>query len=244
MDINIYALICTRSKDLSPTAQKLVSYLSRANIKVKLIVGAKSIYSGYSRTVKKINPNPNDIIILCHDDIEIISSPESFKEVLISETLKQDTGFIGVAGTTKLSESGVWWDQRLWKLEVNIKNQQYDTYDSPHRGFVLHGKDIKTSASTYYGVYGRVVVLDGLFLAATAKTIEKVGLDKPSYFEGEWDFYDIHYTYSAHKQKLKNKTVPIFILHNSLGELAGRDSWHKNRLAFINQNKTKFPIIC
>ena len=231
MDISIYALICTRTKALSPTTQKLTSYLSRANIKVKLIVGAKSIYSGYSNTIKKINPNPNDIIILCYDDIEILSNPESFKEILIRETLKQDTGFIGVAGTTKLSNSAVWWDQDLWR-------QQF------HRGFVLHGKDTKNAAPTYYGAYDQVVVLDGLFLAASAKTINKVGLNKPDIFEGDWDFYDIHYTYKAHKLKLKNKTAPIFILHNSLGELVGRDSWHKNRQAFIEQNKTKFPLTC
>jgi len=244
MDISIYAIICTRSKALSTTTHKLVSYLSRANIKVKLIVGSKSIYSGYANAVKKINPNPNDIIILCHDDIEILSSPESFKEILLRETLKQDTGFIGVAGTTKLFESAVWWDQNVWGQQAKINNQEYETYISPHRGFVLHGKDAQNSSPTYYGAYEQVVVLDGVFLAATAKTIEKVGMEKPSYFDGEWDFYDIHYTYSAHKQNLKNKAVPIFIIHNSIGELAGRDSWHKNRQAFIEQNKTQFPITC
>jgi len=36
--------------------------------------------------------------------------------------------------------------------------------------------------------------------------------------------------------------APIHILHNSPGELAGRESWMQNRIAFINNHK--FPITC
>ena len=83
--------------------------------------------------------------------------------------------------------------------------------------------------------------MDGLFLAATVKTLRKVGLEKPEYFPGEWDFYDIHYTVTARKQGWRNFTVPLFIKHESRGELVGRDSWHKNREAFIKN--TSLPIV-
>jgi len=83
-------------------------------------------------------------------------------------------------------------------------------------------------------------VLDGLFLAARAKVIRDIGLQKPEYFEGEWDFYDIHYTSKAFLQGYINKVLDMNILHNSRGELVGRDSWHKNRLAFIE--KTDLPL--
>ena len=35
---------------------------------------------------------------------------------------------------------------------------------------------------------------------------------------------------------------PISIIHDSSGELVGRDSWHKNREAFIHN--VKLPLSC
>jgi hypothetical protein len=55
-----------------------------------------------------------------------------------------------------------------------------------------------------------------------------------------WDFYDIHYTTTAHHLGFENHTVPVDLIHHSNGELVGRDSWHKNRKAFIAN--TKLPI--
>ena len=76
--------------------------------------------------------------------------------------------------------------------------------------------------------------MDGVFLAATIKTLRSIQLTKPAAFQGAWDFYDIFYTFQTHLKNKKNYTVPIQIRHESIGELAGRDSWHKNREAFIN----------
>ena len=85
-----------------------------------------------------------------------------------------------------------------------------------------------------------MAVLDGLFLAAKRRVLDDIKLSKPEYFEGEWDFYDIHYTSQAFLKGYTNKVMDINILHNSIGELVGRDSWHKNREAFIANNQ--FPI--
>jgi hypothetical protein len=73
-------------------------------------------------------------------------------------------------------------------------------------------------------------------LAAKPKVIEDVGLSRPEFFEGEWDFYDIHYTTQAHLKGYSNQVIDLNILHNSRGELVGRESWHKNREAFIANN--------
>jgi len=224
----IYAFICTRSKNFNDTTKKLSSYLSRAGIKTKFLVGQKSIFSGYSNAFKKFNIQDNDVVILCHDDIEILNDPDIFKNIIVQTCLQRETGFIGVAGTTHLSKDAVWWNRELWQ-------------QGKHRGYVFHGSDVLTADSTYYGPPGQVVAMDGLFLAARGSVLREVGLDKPDNFEGDWDFYDIHYTVSAHKKKYKNKVVPISILHNSHGELAGRESWHKNRQAFIQSNQ--LPIL-
>ena len=225
--MNTYAFICTREKGPTVTRNNLTHYLSRAGVQVKLLVGQDSIFSGYKKAFELTKPDPTDIIILCHDDIEILSDIKIFKNALETHLSQYKSGFAGVAGTTFLDKDAVWWNHDRWKAGL-------------HRGHVFHGKSPYEYDNTYYGPPAQVVAMDGLFLAAPAKTLEKVGLDKPEYFEGEWDFYDIHYTTKAHQMGLINKVVPIMVLHNSFGELAGRDSWHRNREAFV-QN-TDLPI--
>lgn len=225
--MNIYAFICTRTKDFSPTLKDLISYLSRAGVKPTILVNQKSIYTGYKKAFKSVDVEDDDICIMCHDDIKIFNDPKEFTSILLEKLYKNTTGFVGVAGTTYLSEDAVWWNKSLW-------NQ------GKHSGLVFHVQD-NILETTFYGNYREVVCLDGLFLATTGRVLNKIGLAKPSYFEGEWDFYDIHYTITARKQGLRNFTVPLFIKHESIGELVGRDSWHKNREAFIKN--TPLPIV-
>jgi len=227
--MKIYAFICTRQELLPNYTQQLVSYLSRCKIDVNLLVNKESIFDAYKEAVEGTLINDNDIVIFCHDDIEILMDPQQFINVLIKASRKTNSGFLGPAGTTHLSEDAVWWNQTMWAQQK-------------HKGFVVHGDTLSTSEYTYYGNPGRVVCLDGLFLAIAGKSLKKLNLDKPYYFEGEWDFYDIHYTTQAHKKGLYNTVEPIFILHRSRGELVGRDSWHKNRIAFIEATSLPMSI--
>ena len=220
-----YAFICTRDKICSPTLKKLLEYLASVDVSIKLLISQNSIFSGYEKVFNSIKPDDDDIIILCHDDIEILTPKETFNTLLQVE-LNKKTGFIGVAGTTLLGTDAVWWNHKLWTKGY-------------HRGQVFHLMD-KSVEKTYYGEPGEVVVMDGLFLAARASTIKDVGLAKPDYFEGEWDFYDIHYTSKAYHLGYENKVIPLGVLHNSIGELVGRTSWHKNREAFIK--KVPLPL--
>ena len=193
-----------------------------------LMCKQKSIFDAYKQAFDKVNPNPEDLFIFCHDDIEIHEAPEDFVKKIQEETKDDDVGFIGPAGTTDLGTNAVWWDREKWRA-------------GKHRGRVYHvHPDQNYPVDTLYGFPGNVVALDGLFLAARAKTIQRVGLEKPEYFEGEWDFYNIHYTTKAFQLGYTNKAVDIKIIHHSLGELVGRDSWHKNREAFIS--KTELPL--
>jgi len=226
--MKIYAFICTRQEPLPDYTQKLLTYLSRCKIDVNMLIGKKSIFEAYKEGVDNIILNDNDVVIFCHDDIEIVMDPQKFVDVIVKASRENNSGFFGPAGTTHLSESAVWWDHSLWA-------------QGKHRGLVLHGKDIKAAEYTYYGNPGRVVCLDGLFLAIQGKALKKLDLSKPDYFEGDWDYYDIHYTIQAHQKGLYNTVEPIFMIHHSRGELAGRDSWHKNREAFIQ--RTDLPIV-
>ena len=228
--MNIHAIICTRSKtQITKTLHDLLSFLSRCEVKTNVVVGSKSIFDAYKNTFNKIKADPDDIVIFCHDDIEIKESESDFKTKLSKLFEQSDkTGFVGPAGTTFLSQNAVWWDHELWRQGF-------------HRGKVYHINPKREIYSTDYGPPADVVVLDGLFLAAKASAIEDIGLSKPQYFEGEWDFYDIHYTSKAFLMGYTNKILDIAIIHHSNGELVGRESWHKNREAFVKN--TKLPLM-
>ena len=225
--MKFFAIICTRDKNLKEVTSNLVSTLSSYKVDVKLLANQESIFKAYKKGLKKCKANPDDIIILCHDDIKILSTYPQFIAAL-SKCVWKKTGIVGPAGTTKLEKDAVWWNQERWQAGY-------------HRGFVKHySKEHQNVHDTLYGPHGQVIALDGLFLAARKDVWEKVELQKPNYFEGEWDFYDIHYTTKAHLLGYKNYTVPVEMIHYSRGELVGRDSWHKNREAFIAN--TNFPI--
>ena len=225
--MKIFSIICTRDKNLSPITSKLVHTLSSYGVEVKLLVNQKSIFEAYEKGLKACDADNEDIIIYCHDDIEIKTPHLTFIAALAKCTEKE-VGIIGPAGTTFLGQDAVWWNHENWQAGY-------------HRGLVSHlNKEKGEIYGTHYGPHGQVVALDGLFLAARKEVWETVGLTKPTYFEGNWDFYDIHYTTQAHCLGFKNYTVPIDMVHHSSGELVGRDSWLNNRKSFITQ--TNLPI--
>lgn len=216
--MKIYAVICTRDKNLSPITKKLVSKLSSLPAKVMVMANQKSIFSGYKKAFDLVNPKETDIFILCHDDIEI---NENSKDILnaINIVNAEGFGFAGVAGTKFLGIDAVWWHQGRWQKGL-------------HSGKVYHVGEEGEPYPTDYGPPSKVVVLDGLFLVASAKTLKEVGLEKPPYLTGGWDFYDLHYTITSHKKGFNNVTIPLEIVHHSSGELVGRKGWNENRLAF------------
>jgi len=233
--MKIYSIACTRDKDISGSSLKYENFCKMVGVDHKWLVGEKSIFDAYEREIINFLNDPkikeDDVLILCHDDIEIWDNPIDFFDSLKIATL-DDTGFVGVAGTTFLDKDSVWWD-------LNRRKAGY------HRGFVWQGTDRFNFYPNQFGPPGRVCVLDGCFLAASFRTLRRLyeadRLKKPFNFTGDWDFYDLHYTMTAHELGLKNMAVSIHILHNSRGELAGRTSWHENRKAFISNNN--LPVI-
>ena len=229
--MNIYSLTCTRDENLSPTTTNLLKYFKSCKIQTKVLTNQNSIFEAYDSGIDSLDADLDDIIILCHDDIEILTRPEVFTRLLKEKLSKVDTGFVGVAGAKILVDSAVWWDKQVWS-------------SGKLSGYVMHGNDIETMYPTYFGDLGQVVVMDGVFLAAKKRTLRSIQTKKPAKFPGLWDFYDIFYTFQAHLKKMKNYTLPIHIRHESGGEIAGRDSWHKNREAFINIFGKELPNSC
>ena len=200
---------------------------------VSILSNYKSIFEALCTGMKNANILADDYVILCHDDIEILTNAKDFNLFIHSNLEKQDVGFLGVAGTRMLKNSCVWWE------DLN-KNTEYM---NPLSGFVLHGKKEGAMYGSWYGPYGHVAVLDGLFLCAKGSTLNSINLKKPKFFEGDWDFYDIYYTTQATLKGKKNYTIPIQVIHESIGDLVGRESWHKNRLSFSNTFSEHLPLV-
>ena len=237
--MKMFAIICTRDSKLPMITNGLVNTLSSYGVEVKLLAKQSSIFEAYERGLQVCQAKDEDIIIFCHDDLQILSNHVEFIASL-SKCVEKTTGIVGPAGTTLLGKDAVWWNQQHWQAGY-------------HRGMVKHKTTVKYPPHTHrqnelriedteYGPYGPVVVLDGLFLAARKEVWVDVGLQKPDYFEGAWDFYDLHYTSTAHQMGYINYAVPINLVHMSRGELVGRDSWHKNRESFIAN--TELPLSC
>lgn len=226
--MKIHAVICTRSSDLTRTTQELLDTLSSFGVETKVMVNQSSIFDAYKKGLDKCNAAGNDIIVFCHDDIELLDSKAEFIAKL-AVCVNPKVGIVGPAGTTLLGRDAIWWDHQRWQAGL-------------HSGAVYHRDKAGTTYPTEYGPHRQVVALDGLFLAAQKDVWEAVGLSKPEFFEGKWDFYDIYYTTRAHSLGYENQTIPLQIIHHSGGELVGRDSWFLNKSAFIN--RTELPIQC
>ena len=210
---------------------KLSSYLKRAGWEVCLLSGYNSIFEAFDKGRELRNIGPKDKVILCHDDIEILTAPAHLNSFLDSRLEAADTGFVGVAGTCLFKHSGVWWEGL----------NQAPGHLNPLTGLVYHGAPGKMR-ETYYGPCGQAAVLDGVCLATTGKVLNTISLKKPKFFTGDWDFYDIFYTGQTYLKNLKNYTVPIHITHSSIGQTAGKDGWHENRDAFVRKFSDKLPF--
>lgn len=225
-----FALIPTRGNPTSEssTAYHLKGYLDKAGYEVHWLIGESSIFTAISNKCLELNLKPDDIVIMCHDDIEIFMDSTRFDK-LLQENLDSNTGFLGVAGTPSFGGGErpcVWWSELPF---------------GKMKGIVWHGQSLTDCYPTYFGNYGKVVVMDGVFLCTTGKVLNTIQLKKPKDFQGEWDFYDIFYTFQAYTKGLHNKVIPITIRHESEG--FPRPDWEFNRQAFVRLFGKYLPAV-
>ena len=229
MSTRIYTFICSRYDRPPVNFGKLVNFMNTVG-EIRILYDQIGIFNGYENGLESFGDaiKSDDIVVLCHDDIQIFTSPLDFKLILEEELSRPNTGFVGVAGTTHLGKNAMWWDP-----EKRLKGL--------HKGFVFQGHDIYNLSPNYFGAHGNVVCLDGLFLACKKSTIDLIGgLGKPGQFKNGWDFYDIFYTISAYEKGLFNRTVPILLTHYSDGMM--RPTWDENRKEFCKM--FRLPIVC
>jgi hypothetical protein len=226
----IFTLVPTRkipeNKELAFLKKSLENI---SNNQVIFLYNKDSIFDCFENAEKYIKENyiyldEDDTLIFCHDDIILLSDSKINDKELDRLNANDNIGFLGIAGTSKLSSQAVWWREKGFL-----------------QGKAYHKADGGMFCSLYGDkLYNPLVAMDGVFLAIKVKNLRKLNLKKPDTFVGKWDFYDIYYTIQAHFLGLCNYAMDISILHYSLG--FPRNEWELNKNAFIEMYKDKFPI--
>ena len=176
----------------------------------------------YNKGIEE-NYQENSIFVFCHNDI-IFKTLNWGKILLRKFNYNNDYQILGVAGSTYLSENGVWWDN------VNTMH-----------GIVEHTNGLSTWISEFSnekkGMIVPTVLIDGVFMAVDCDNIEERFNENYKGFH----FYDISFSVSNYLKGCNIGVInDIRILHKSIGRV--NELWELNRQQFITEYKDELPI--
>lgn len=162
-----------------------------------------------------------DIVVCVHDDIEL---EKGWDKKIYDYFQNSIYGILGVAGTTDLDQSGIWW---------NVKQRMI--------GNVWHWNNGKWNPTPYSNVYKNTILpavcIDGLFMAICKSRI-LAGFDEA--FDG-FHFYDIPICVANHLLGVKIGVVTdIEVRHKSIG--VPNEKWQENRMKFISSFGNYLPL--
>ena len=181
--------------------------------------GEKSLAQVYNEVLSE---SKTDIVVFCHDDIYFDTN--SWYNKLLKHFEKSDFGILGMAGTTQMPSSGMWWEDRRKMV-----------------GIVNHESDGKKWESKYSESLGNsiieTVVVDGLFIAIDKRKIKKNFNED---FKG-FHFYDIPFCFENHIEGVKVGVITnIRITHRSIGQT--NEQWEENRKLFESKYTKNLPV--
>lgn len=168
----------------------------------------------------RISKTDADYLVFIHDDVEV-------RDIAFADIIAQyhkDFSILGLAGSKRQNYSSI--DVCTWD-----RSSEYTSYWS---GFVAHKQKEGNITSNYFGVTpSNVCVLDGLFLSFNVDNIRKANL----VFDEQFTFhhYDLSICLEAHSKGLTLSTIPLFVLHHSIGELDG--NWKESASSFFQKYK-------
>ena len=210
------------TRENNPTfIEHLKKTVGPKNVEIIEVVnnGEKSLTKVYNEI---LNQAKNDIVVLCHDDIKF--EDKGWGNKIIKHFTKTNYGILGVAGTTNMPSSGMWWENR--RKMVGVVNHEH------------LGKKWESKYSTSLGNdIEEVVVVDGLFMAIHKQRIKSNFIEDFDNFH----FYDIsfcfeNYMAGVHIGVLYN----IKITHSSIGQT--NDAWEENKIKFAEKYSDNLPI--
>lgn len=197
---------------------KKTSGFKKINVIEKVNNGEKSLSQVYNEIISE---SQTDIIVLCHDDITFDTNGWYAK--ILKHFDKSDFGIIGVAGSTYMPESGMWWERK--GRMVGIVNHEHE------------GKkwESKYSDSLGNGIKETVIV-DGLFIVLD-KTKIKYTFDEnvPGFH-----MYDVNFCFKNFLEGVKIGVITnVRITHKSIGMV--NQQWDENRKVFAEKYKDSLP---
>jgi len=203
---------------------EFIEYLKKSSGFKKLKViekvnnGEKSLSQVYNEILSEAK---TDIVVLCHDDIYFDTS--SWYHKLLKHFEKSDFGIIGMAGTTEMPSSGMWWENR--KKMIGIVNHESDG----KKWVSKYSDDLNNKIK-------ETVIVDGLFIAISKKRIKHNFVED---FKG-FHFYDIPFCFQNHIDGVKVGVITnIRMTHKSIGQT--NQQWEDNKSLFAEKYKENLP---
>lgn len=219
--MNIAVHFCSQASNKKELDNKYGNYhiLNTPRLQEVQVNGAFSNYTSLPKMYNKSILNINQNVVLVHDDVLI--KDENWIEK-VNDGLKL-YDIIGLAGTA----SAKIYKPCLWHLMSTRE---------AYRGKVSHvSGDGKNTSVTYFGKQGRVLILDGLFLAFNSKKLFDAGVVFDETNPCIAHFYDIDFCLTCNSKKLKLGTVDINAIHNSPGLKNFTKEWLLGQEWFINK---------
>lgn len=204
---------------------KLQEYLKKScgHPKVQIIEkvnpNARSLTEVYNEI---LNESVNDIVVLCHDDIYF--EKNGWGNHILKHFSRSEYGILGVAGSTHIPKSGMWWEDR--RKMVGIVNHEHEGKKWESKYSASLGKEIKET-----------IIVDGLFLVIHKQRIKKTFDETVTGFH----MYDINFCFRNYLEGVKVGVIfDVRITHKSIGMT--NEKWEENRRIFSETFKDNLPI--
>ena len=187
------------------------------------VTSSNGIYNNALAIAKNYNSfinsykNEDCVLILTHDDV-LITDKEWVTKV---KQALEKYDVVGLAGGSDAALR----PPALWHIMCPKES---------HRGDVYH-KDLNNNSvfKTHFGKNGRVLILDGLFLAFNPKKIFEAGVSFDETCPAKFHFYDIDFSLQCNKAKLKLGTTNINVVHASPGLRNFTEEWNSGQNWFL-----------
>lgn len=176
--------------------------------------GSTSLAKAYNQAIEQ---SKYDILVCVHDDVYL---ERGWDVKILKYFENSDYGIIGLAGTTTMVKSGVWWEEKNLMLgrvfhPVYHNNQKTDRWHESQYCQRFPNQILQS------------VVVDGLFIALHKKRIKSKFDER---FEG-FHFYDIPFCVNNHLENVKIGTITdIIVKHDSIG--MPNEQWYTNKALF------------
>jgi GT2 family glycosyltransferase len=204
--------------------QKFIHHLQqscgRKNVEILTYINKdqKSLSTLYNQGLSQAR---HDIIVFTHDDV--IFENKGWGQRIIEHFGRSEFGILGIAGTTNLPESGVWW-QDTSKMIGTIKHQ-----DQGKKWVSKYSGDFKDKIIP-------AVCVDGVFIAVDRKKLQQKFNEA---FQG-FHFYDTDFCLNNHLAGVNIGIIfNVRMIHKSYG--ATNEAYETNRKQFIAHYQNHLP---